>query len=280
MASSSASSTTRCLAREWSNDKWKFDGRVNYARGEVQNDEKNSTATIFGLPRLIVDYTGSEGAPNFSFPGIDTTNGALVNQIAAVFNPRNNNQEEDGAQFNVEFKPEIDWLPSIKTGVEKRDCHDGKPAARAHDPAQQPYADAGQRRRDDDSCGGAVGDRRHRRQQLGHQRCAVLRYRRSRVSAVASSSGTTTATRLTRRPSPPAASPWIRTDANANPGTNGTFQNYLDTWSVEEETLAGYLQASFVLRQFRRAGERIARCALLRHEHAVGGLQPGAARAR
>ena len=34
--------------------------------------------------------------------------------------------------------------------------------------------------------------------------------------------------------------------ANANPGTNGTFQNYLDTWSVEEETLAGYLQASFV----------------------------------
>ena len=32
---------------------------------------------------------------------------------------------------------------------------------------------------------------------------------------------------------------------NTNPGTNGTFQNYLDTWSVEEETLAGYLQAAF-----------------------------------
>ena len=32
---------------------------------------------------------------------------------------------------------------------------------------------------------------------------------------------------------------------NANPSTNGTFQNYLDTWSVEEETLAGYLQAAF-----------------------------------
>ena len=150
------------IGGEWSNDKWKFDGRVNYARGEVQNDEKNSTATIFGLPRLIVDYTGSEGAPNFSFPGVDTTNGALVNQIAAVFNPRNNNQEEDGAQFNVEFKPEIDWLPSIKTGVEQRDRHDGKPVARAHDSAQQPYAHAGQRRRDDDSRGCAVGDRGHR----------------------------------------------------------------------------------------------------------------------
>jgi iron complex outermembrane recepter protein len=32
---------------------------------------------------------------------------------------------------------------------------------------------------------------------------------------------------------------------NANPGTNGTFQNYLDTWSVEEKTKAGYLQATF-----------------------------------
>src|SRR5262249_8190311 len=32
---------------------------------------------------------------------------------------------------------------------------------------------------------------------------------------------------------------------NSNPGTNGTFQNYLDTWSVEEETKAGYLQATF-----------------------------------
>ena len=33
---------------------------------------------------------------------------------------------------------------------------------------------------------------------------------------------------------------------NSNPNTGGTFQNYLDTWSVEEETLAGYLQAAFV----------------------------------
>ena len=39
----------------------------------MQNDEKNSTATIFGLPRAIIDYTDSERAPNFTFPGIDTT---------------------------------------------------------------------------------------------------------------------------------------------------------------------------------------------------------------
>ena len=100
---------------------WKFDGRVTYARGEVQNDEKNSTATIFGVPRAIIDYTGGEGAPNFSFPGIDTTDGALVNNLAAVFNPRTNDQQEEGARFNVEFNPELDWLTSVKAGVEKRD---------------------------------------------------------------------------------------------------------------------------------------------------------------
>jgi TonB-dependent receptor len=232
------------IGGEWSTDKWKFDGRVNYARGEVQNDEKNSTATIFGLPRLIVDYTGSEGAPNFSFPGVDTTNGALVNQIAAVFNPRNNNQEEDGAQFNVEFKPEIDWLPSVKAGIEKRTltmesllyARTIQLSSRTPTPASAgatttvavpqatiagivdtysgtndvPFFDTG-----DLGFGGGVqfwndnGDPTY--------------------EATVEASG------LTMDPYGP----------NVNPGTNGTFQNYLDTWSVEEETLAGYLQASF-----------------------------------
>ena len=63
------------LGGSWTEGAWKFDGRVSYSRGEVQNDEKNSTATIFGVPRAVIDYTGSEGAPNISFPGLDTTNG-------------------------------------------------------------------------------------------------------------------------------------------------------------------------------------------------------------
>ena len=109
------------LGADWTTGNWKFDGRVTYARGEVQNDEKNSTATIFGVPRAIIDYTGGEGAPNFSFPGIDTTTGALANNLAAVFNPRTNDQQEEGARFNVEFNPELDWLTSVKVGVEKRD---------------------------------------------------------------------------------------------------------------------------------------------------------------
>ena len=56
----------------------------------------------------VIDYTGSEGAPNISFPGLDTTNGALVNQLAAVFNPRNNNQHEDRRRIST-------WSSSLRS---------------------------------------------------------------------------------------------------------------------------------------------------------------------
>jgi iron complex outermembrane receptor protein len=232
------------LGAEWTTDRWNFDGRITYARGEVQNDEKNSTATIFGIPRLIVDYTGSEGAPNFSFPGIDTTDGALVNNLAAVFNPRTNNQQEDGARFNVEFKPELDWLTSVKAGVEKRDvtmesllyARTIQLSSRTPTPASSgatttvavaqsviagivnnnsgtndvPFFDTGD---------------------LGFD--GGIKYWNDNGDATYAA--TVAASGLPLDPY----------GANANPGTNGTFQNYLDTWSVEEETLAGYLQASF-----------------------------------
>jgi iron complex outermembrane receptor protein len=232
------------LGAEWTTGSWKFDGRVTYARGEVQNDEKNSTATIFGLPRLIVDYTGGEGAPNFSFPGIDTTDGALVNNLAAVFNPRTNNQQEDGARFNVEFKPELDWLTSVKAGVEKRDvtmesllfARTIQISSRTPTPASSgatttvavaqsviagivngssgtndvPFFDTGD---------------------LGFN--GGIKYWNDNGDATYAA--TVAASGLTLDPY----------GANANAGTNGTFQNYLDTWSVEEETLAGYVQASF-----------------------------------
>ncbi len=264
------------IGGEWSNDKWKFDGRVNYARGEVQNDEKNSTATIFGLPRLIVDYTGSEGAPNFSFPGVDTTNGALVNQIAAVFNPRNNNQEEDGAQFNVEFKPEIDWLPSIKTGIEQRTvtmesllhARTIQLSSRTPTPASAgatttvavgqsviagivdnnsgtndvPFFDTG-----DLGFGGGIkfwndnGDPTY--------------------EATIAASGLT-------------MDPYGRERKSGHQRDVPELPRHL----VGGRGNAGRIPAGiFRIRQFRRAGECIAGCALLRHEHAVGGLQPGTA---
>jgi len=233
------------LGAQWKRGSWTFDGRVNYARGEVQNDEKNSTATIFGVPRAIVDYTGSEGAPNFSFPGLDTTDGALVNNLAAVFNPRNNDQEENGARFNVEFEPESTWLTSVKAGVEQREltmesllfARTIQLSSRTPTPGSSgatttvavpqsviggivdsnsgvndvPFFDTG-------DLGFPVG----------------IKYWNDNGNATYDA--TIAASGLTMDP---------HGGVNTNPNTGGTFQNLLDTWAVEEETLAGFLQAEF-----------------------------------
>jgi len=232
------------LGGEWTSEQWTVDGRINYARGEVQNDEKNSTATIFGIPRLIVDYTGSEGAPNFSFPGVNTTDGNLVNNIAAVFNPRNNDQQEDGAQFNVEFKPELEWLPSIRGGVEKRKlsvesllhARTIQLSSRTPTPASSgatttvPVAQSviagivNNNSGVNDTPFFDTGD-------LGFN--GGIKFWNDNGDETYEA--TIAASGLTMDPY----------GTNTNAGTNGTFQNYLDTWSVEEETLAGYLQASF-----------------------------------
>jgi TonB-dependent receptor len=229
---------------KWNSGPWTLDARYAYSRGEVQNDEKNSTATIFGVPRAIIDYTGGEGAPNFSFPGIDTTDGALVNNLAAVFNPRNNNQEEDGLQFNIEFKPEIPWIKSVKAGYEQRDLtmesllfqRTIQISSRTPTPGSSgstttvavPQATiAGVI----DANSGVNSVRFFDTGDLGFP--GGIRYWNDNGDATFAA--TIAASGLTMDPY----------GANANANTNGTFQNYLDTWAVEEKTKAGYLQATF-----------------------------------
>jgi len=233
------------LGAAWESEAWKFDGRLSYARGEVQNDEKNSTATVFGVPRAIIDYTGGEGAPDFAFPGLDTTNGALVNQLAAVFNPRNNDQEETGGQFNVEFKPEIDWISSVKAGVEQRELTaDSLLYARTIQLSSRTPLPA--------SAGATT---------------TVAASQASIAGIVDGNSGINDVPFFTTGDLgfPIGVQYWndngdATYDAtiaasglvmdpyggvNTNPNTGGTFQNFLDTWTVEEKTLAGYLQAGF-----------------------------------
>ena len=101
-------------------DSLTFDAKVTYANANVQNDERNSNAVITGLPRAIVDYNNAQHAPNFSFPGIDTTSSSGVTSLDAVFNPRTNKQDEIGGKFNVTYRPDIEWISSLKTGVEYR----------------------------------------------------------------------------------------------------------------------------------------------------------------
>lgn len=232
------------LGGKYTAGKWTFDGRAYNARGEVQNDEKNSTATIFGVPRVIIDYTGGERAPNFSFPGVDTTSGDTVNNLAAVFNPRNNNQEEDGLNFNIEFKPEVSWIRSIKAGYEQRDltmesllfARTIQITSRTPPPAsagatttvavpQNVIADIV------NNNSGVNGVPFFDTGDLGFGG-GILYWN---DNGDATYEATVAASGLTLDPY----------GANVNPNSNGTFQNYLDTWSVEEKTKAGYLQATF-----------------------------------
>jgi TonB-dependent receptor len=235
---------TTAIGGTWDLDQFKLDGRVTYASAEVHNDEKNSTATIFGLPRAIVDYNNGQRAPNFTFPGLDTTSAQLVNNVAAVFNPRVNSQEETSAQFNVEYQLEDGWLTSIKTGAEVREltmdsvlfARTIQVTSRTSPPAssgatqtipvsQAAISDIMNASGVNDVRFFATGD-------LGFG--GGVRFwndnRDDTYNATVAASGLGS------------LDPYA---FNPNANTNNSFQNYLDTWDVEEKTRAGYVQGSF-----------------------------------
>ncbi|GFE83323.1 TonB-dependent receptor [Steroidobacter agaridevorans] len=234
---------TTAFGGEWNLGSFKLDGRVTYASAEVQNDEKNSVATIFGVPRAIVDYNNSEGAPNFTFPGIDTTTADAVNNLTAVFNPRTNSQEETSAQFNVEYLPESNWLTSIKTGVELRELtmdsilfqrtiqltsRTGIRSSGSTLSIAVPQSVI----QDIINSNSGVNDIRFF--ETGALGFGGIRYWNDNgdptYDATIAASGLGNI-------DPHAFNP--------NTETNNSFQNYLDTWEVEEKTNAAYVQGSF-----------------------------------
>ena len=236
---------TTALGAQWDLGAFKLDGRVTYASAEVQNSERNSVATIFGLPRAIVDYNNGQRAPNFTFPGIDTTTADAVNNLTAQFNPRVNAQEETSAQFNVEYQPDSDWLTSIKTGMEVRELtmdsvlfqrtiqltSRAAPPASAASTITVPVAASVIQNIINDNSGvndvrffatgdiGFGGGVRHWNDNNDATYNATI---------AASGLGSI---------DPQAFNP--------NADTNNSYQNYLDSWDVEEKTKAAYLQGSF-----------------------------------
>lgn len=235
---------TTAAGAKWEVGSFVLDGRFSYAQAEVQNDEKNSTATIFGLPRAVIDYNNGEGAPNFTFPGLDTTTGQLVNQLAAVFNPRTNTQDETSTEFNVEYEPESTWITSLKTGVRFSDLtmdsilyqrtiqlanRVGQPGnSGATTTVTAPLATI---QGIVDGNSGVNDVRFFETGDLGFG--GGVRYWNDNDEDTYNA--TIAASGLVMDPY----------GVNANPNTNGTFQNYLDTWAVEEETRSAYVQGSF-----------------------------------
>jgi iron complex outermembrane receptor protein len=239
---------TSAVGAEWDLGAFKLDGRVTFASAEVQNDEINSTATIFGLTRAIVDYNNPERAPNFTLPGLDTTTGQAVNNLAAVFNPRNNSQEETSGQFNVTYKPEIGWLSSIKTGVDIRELtmdsllfqRTIQITSRAVNPnlnsgaINTVYLPQSTIQNIVDSNSGINDVRFYDTSSLGFD---SVRYWNDNGDATYDAT---------------IAASGLSMDVHAfNPNgkTNNSYQNFLDTWEVEEKTRAAYIQSSLEFRE-------------------------------
>lgn len=239
---------TTAVGGEWKRDRWTIDARFDYSNAEVQNNEINSTATVFGVPRAIVDYKGGQRAPNFSFPGLDVTTGQGVNRLDAVFNPRNNTSDETAEQFNVTYRPDVSWLTSIKAGVQ----------ARQFQTDQILYQRTTRLNcRGDASSGAAVAvavpcativgivDANSTVNDIPFFKTGDLGYsggvRQWNDNTMATYQATLAASGLTNDVY--AVNPNPNTAQTA--GGPGSFQNFLDTWSVEEKTKSGYVQANF-----------------------------------
>jgi iron complex outermembrane recepter protein len=102
-------------------DELTLDARVDYARSRVDNQETDSTATQYGITRAIVDYTGSEHAPDIQFPGTDLLHGSGVNNIDAYYVPVSDTSREVTSRANLLYKPAwASWL-QLKAGFMRHD---------------------------------------------------------------------------------------------------------------------------------------------------------------
>ncbi len=242
---------TTAFGGEWKGEKFTLDARVDYSNAKVQNNEINSTAVVFGVTRAIVDYTGG-GAPKFSFPGLDTDSGAGVNRLDAVYNPRTNKADETGAQFNVTYRPDISWLTSIKGGVQARKFNtDQVLYQRTTRLTCRGDGSSGAIVAVNTSCATISGivDNTSILNSSGFFRTGDLGY----SGGVQSWNDNTMATYNATLAAAGLSNNVYGVNPNANTaqtaGGSGSFQTFLDTWSVEEKTNSAYAQANFEFAQ-------------------------------
>lgn len=236
---------TSAIGGKWTVGEWLFDGRVSYSKGDVHNDEINSTAVVFGVPRAVIDYTGSQGSPQFSFPGLDVKTGQGVNQLDAVYNPRDNVADELAARFNATWTPSDSlWITSVKFGVSRTEVSNesllyqrtirlanrtpmptSSGAAVVYSvPAATLQSIVNVNSRVNDIPFFKTGD-------LGYSG-GVRQWVDNTYAtywATIAASGTTMDVHAT----------------NPNANTMGSYQAFLDTWTVEENTNAAYVQLGF-----------------------------------
>ncbi len=112
-------------------DGLKIDGRVDFARARVDNQETDSVAVQYGIPRAIVDYTGKLHAPDIQFPGTDLLHGSGAQDLYALYTPVTDTSREVTERVNVTYKPAWAQMLEFKAGYMRHD-YSTKQAAFAH----------------------------------------------------------------------------------------------------------------------------------------------------
>jgi iron complex outermembrane receptor protein len=245
---------TTSLGAEWDiTPQWNVDARVDYSEAKVHNDEINSTAQVFGLSRAIVDYTGSKGAPEITFPaGFDLNSGTGVNRLDSVYNPRDNNTDEITGGFNVRWTPEgADWL-SIKLGAQWHEYTTDQilkqktvrlscrtPAADTVSANNIVVANV--------PCATIEGiiNTNSQTNPLEYYSTGDLGFNNTVEYWNDNTNATIDAALAAAGAVNPLAGNLDPNVPNTNPNTNGTFIAYLDNWTVQEETLGAYTQFDF-----------------------------------
>lgn len=236
---------TSAIGGKWNVGEWTFDGRLSYSKGDVHNDEMNSTAYVFGVPRAVIDYTGSQGSPKFSFPGLDVKTGQGVNQIDAVYNPRDNVADETALKLNANWSPQDHlWITHVKFGVARTDVSNesvlyqrtirlaNRPSQPASAGATNVYLVPAATLQSIVNVNSTVND-------IPFFKTGDLGY----SDGVRQWVNNTYATYWSTVAASGATMDVHATNPNAN--TMGSYQNFLDTWTVEETTNAAYLQLGF-----------------------------------
>ncbi|WKL56008.1 TonB-dependent receptor [Asticcacaulis sp. ZE23SCel15] len=243
---------TTAIGGKWDiNEKLTIDGKIALSSGKVHNDEINATAYVFGVPRAVIDYTGGEGAPNMSFPGLDVASSQGINQADAIYNPRDNDAEETSYKFNATYRPASEWLRSIKGGFDIRETTNNsilyQRTTRIADRTPMPTSSAATVvynvpaatiQSIINSTSGVNEIAFFETGDLGFSG-GIKQWNNNTMDtyyAILAAAGVTDGN-----------SPYA---VNPNPNKNSSYQNYLDTWGVEEKTKSGYVQMEFELPVF------------------------------
>lgn len=240
---------TTAIGGRWDiNEQLTLDAKLSLSSGKVHNDEINATAAAYGVPRAVIDYA-SRKAPNISFPGFDVTSGTLVRQMDAVYNPRDNDAEEKGLKLNATWRPDSVWVKAVKGGVDIREATNDsvlyQRTTRLADRSPMPgssgavvvYYVPGATLENIVNTTAGVNDVAFF--DTGDLSFPIRQWNALNMNtynAILAAAGVTDGN-----------NPYA---VNPNPNKNNSYQNYLDTWGVEEKTKSLYVQLDFELPVF------------------------------